>query len=251
MERRVFTKEILSSVLSFSLLDTLFTTNAFSNTIDPITKHWAKTLNEFCSDLRKETISPIEWQGQIENLYKEIELSELLKFIDFDNLIKGFEYPDLGVNTKTVKFPKLEGLPERTKFVKKIFGMKKNRAIIPHGHSNMASAHLIIKGEMHLRQYEKIRKEDNKLIIKPSIDKTFSLSESSSISDEKNNVHWFVARTETAFTFDVIMLDLKGEQYDIQNLDIYEKEDLKDGTMIVPVLDVQAALNKYGNETHH
>jgi len=174
-----------------------------------------------------------------------------LKFIDFDNLIKGFEYPDLGVNTKTVKFPKLEGLFESTIFVKKIFGMKKSRAIIPHGHSNMASAHLIIKGEMHLRQYDKIRKEDNKLIIKPSIDKTFLLGESSSISDEKNNVHWFVAKTETAFTFDVIMLDLKGEPYDIHNLDIYEKEDLKDGTIIVPVLDMQAALNKYGNETHH
>ena len=152
---------------------------------------------------------------------------------------RGFQYPDLGVHTKPIKFPKLEGLPERTVFVKKLFGMKKDRAIIPHGHSNMASAHLVLKGEMHLRHYEKIRKEESNLIIRPSIDKIVSLGESSSISDEKDNVHWFVANTESAFTFDIIILDLKGKAYDIHNLDIYEKQELSDGTLRVPILDVK------------
>ena len=115
----------------------------------------------------------------------------------------------------------------------------------------MASAHLILKGEMHLRHYEKIRKESNNLIIKPSIDKIAKLGESSSISDEKDNVHWFIAHTDTAFTFDVIMIDLNGKSYDIHNLDIYEKQNLSDGTMRVPLLDIETALKKYGKETHH
>ena len=129
--------------------------------------------------------------------------------------------------------------------------MKKDRAIIPHGHSNMASAHLILKGELHLRNYEKIRKEEKYLIIKPTIDKVVKIGESSSVSDEKDNVHWFIANTETAFTFDVIMLNLNQKKYDIHNLDIYEKQNLSDGTMRVPVLDVETALKKYGKETHH
>ena len=78
-----------------------------------------------------------------------------------------------------------------------------------------------------------------------------SVGESSSISDEKNNVHWFVANSDTAYTFDVILLDLAGEKYDIHNLDIYEKQDLSDGTMRVPIMDVATALKKYGKETHH
>jgi hypothetical protein len=146
MERREFTKGLLATVSSFTLMDSLFAFNAFGNSIEPITKQWAVKLQEYCSDLRKNTISIIEWQSLIEGLYKQIELEEILRFIEFDHLIKGFEYPDLGVNTKQVKFPKLEGLPDRTEFVKKIFGMKKHRAIIPHGHSNMVSAHLILKG---------------------------------------------------------------------------------------------------------
>jgi hypothetical protein len=187
---------------------------------------------------------------KIEELYAKVELQDILKFIDFDNLIKGFDYPDLGVSTKPVKLPKLNGLPERTVFVKKIFGMKKDRAIIPHGHSNMASAHLILNSEMHLRHYEKIHQEGQNLIIKPSIDRIAKVGDSSSISDEKDNVHWFIAKTETAFTFDVIMLDLNDKNYDIHNLDIYESEDQKNGTLKVPILDVQTALKKYGKQHH-
>ncbi|MGI9552949.1 MAG: hypothetical protein ACR2MT_17215 [Aurantibacter sp.] len=251
MNRRGFSKEILATVTSFALMDSLFAFNAFSKSIRPITEHWAQNLNEYCSDLKQQEITPFEWQEQVEQLFDTIELPELLKFIDFDSLQKGFQFPDLGVSTKPVVFPKLVGLPSTTVFVKKIFGMKKGRAIIPHGHSNMASAHLVLQGEMHLRHYEKIRKEYQNLVIKPTIDKTATIGQSSSISDEKDNIHWFVSNTETAFTFDVIMLDLNGEQYDIHNLDIYRKEDLSDGTMRVPIIDVETALKKYGKETHH
>lgn len=250
MDRREFAKGVLATVASFALMDSLFAFNAIGKNIKPITDNWAVELNEFCSDLKTDSISAIQWQQKIEELYSKIELAEILKFIDFENLIKGLEYPDLGVSTKQVKFPKLDGLPEKTVFIKKIFGMKKDRAIIPHGHSNMASAHLILEGEMHLRHYEKIQQDGKNLIIKPSVDRIVVLGESSSISDEKDNVHWFIANTETAFTFDVIMLDLNDKSYDIHNLDIYESEDLKNGTLKVPILDVHTALKKYGKQHH-
>ncbi|MCH7974140.1 MAG: hypothetical protein IH949_09690 [Bacteroidetes bacterium] len=98
---------------------------------------------------------------------------------------------------------------------------------------------------------KKSDRKKNNLIIKPTVDKMINLGESSSISDEKDNVHWFIANSESAFTFDVIMLDLNGKNYDIHNLDIYEKQDLSDGTLRVPILDVETALNKYGKVTHH
>lgn len=250
MDRRGITKGILATVSSFALMDSLFAFNAVGRHIKPITDHWAINLNDFCEDLKTKSITPLQWQQKIEELYAKVELEELLKFIDFKNLIRGLEYPDLGVSTKPVKFPTLNGLPERTIFIKKIFGMKKDRAIIPHGHSNMASAHVILKGEMHLRHYEKVEQDGQNLIIKPSVDRIAKIGESSSITDEKDNVHWFIANTETAFTFDVIMLDLNNKSYDIHNLDIYESEDLKNGMLKAPILDVQTALKKYGKQHH-
>jgi hypothetical protein len=251
MERREFTKGMIASVTSFGLMESLFAFNALLPAVLPVTKHWALQLHEYCSDLKKQTISVTEWQDQMELLYAKIELEELLQFIDFKNLQSGFSFPELGVATRHVKFPKLDGLPEHMVFVKKIFGMKKERAIIPHGHSNMSSAHLILKGEMHLRHYEKLDQDTSHLIIKPTIDKMVSIGESSTISDERDNIHWFVASTNSAFTFDVIMLDLKNNPYAIHNIDIYEKEELFDGTMRVPILNVETALKKYGKVTHH
>ncbi|WP_221412725.1 hypothetical protein [Fulvivirga lutimaris] len=232
-------------------MSSLFQTHAIGKHILPITKHWAIELNDYCNDLRKSAISVTEWQSQIESLFDSIPLDDLLKFIDFEQLVKSFDYPDLGVNTRKVTFPKLDGLPERTAFVKKIFGMKKDRAIIPHGHANMSSAHLVLKGEMRLRHYDNLGVEDYSMLIKPTIDKTIGIGESSSISDEKDNVHWFIAESETAFTFDIIILDLDDKPYNIYNLDIYAKENQHDGNFRVPILDVDTALKKYGKESHH
>ena len=251
MKRRTFTQQALAQVSSWLFIDSLLATNSIHTSIKPIIDHWAKELHTYCADLKQQSITPLEWQHKIESLYGQIELKEIMEFIDFNNLMKGFTYPDLGVHTKPVLFPKLEGLPRNTVFVKKIFGMKKSRAIIPHGHSNMASAHLILKGDMHLRQYEKIRQVENSLVIKPTMDKILSPGGYSSISDQRDNVHWFIANSDSAFTFDVIMLDLNSQTYDIHNLDIFEKRDLSDGSMQVPILDVQTALKKYGKETHH
>ena len=92
-------------------MDSVLASNAFSSTIRPVVKHWSVGLNQFCEDLKKQSITPMEWQEQVEMLYRVVELKELLQFIDFENLIKGFDYPDLGVNTRPVRFPRLEGLP--------------------------------------------------------------------------------------------------------------------------------------------
>lgn len=248
--RREFGKQVLGAALNYFLLESIFNSQAFAKPVVPIANHWAKQLSEFCNDLKLDKISPVLWQSQVEKLLNHIELTELLKFIDFDNLTRNFDYPDFGVNTKMVQFPKLDGLPEKTVFVKKIFGMKKGRAIIPHGHTNMSSAHLVLKGEFTLKHYDKVAEEDKYLLIKPTIDKTAGVGSSSSISDEKNNIHWFIANTVTAFTFDVIMLDLGGKAYDIHNLDMAAGEKTGKGLIRAPKMNVETALKKYGKQHH-
>ena len=251
VSRREFNQKISSSIISYALIESLFAFDAIAKPIAPITNHWSKQLNEKCKDLRLDTISQQEWQTAVETLFATINMDELLRFIEFDKLIKGFQYPDLGVNVKYVKFPKLAGIPQRTAFVKKIFGMKKGRAIIPHGHSNMASAHLVLKGDFALKHYNKIEEEKNHLIIQPTIDKKISVGDASSISDDQNNIHWFIADSDIAFTFDVIMLDLNEKHYDIHNIDILEGEKLSNGSIRAKKLDVQTALKKYGKQSHH
>jgi hypothetical protein len=158
------------------------------------------------------------------------------------------------VSIKPVDFPKLHGLPPQYAFYKKIFGLKKGRAIIPHGHKNMVSAHLIIKGEFELKHYDKVEEDGGHMIIRPTIDKIAAVGSASSISDEKNNVHWFKTRSDYAFTFDVIMTNLDpqhGRPYEIDNIDPLTAEKLSGNLLRVRKLDVDEALKKYGKEMHH
>lgn len=249
--RRQFGRQLVSLMTVYSLLETLYLTDAFGKPIKPITDHWAKQLNTLCLDLKKSALSQRQWQDQIEQLLSSIEMNDLLAFIDFEKLIHNFQYADLGVHTKPVKFPSVEGLPTNTVFVKKIFGLQKDRSIIPHGHSNMTSSHLVLKGELALRQFEKVEEDTSHVIIKPTVDRIAAVGDASSISDERNNIHWFIANSQHAFTFDVIMLDLGGKHYDIHNIDIRDGENISNGLIRAAKMDVDAALKKYGKETHH
>lgn len=254
MTRREFIEKSLSTLVSVSFLEMLITRDLLAGSIKEKTDHWAIQLNDMCRDLKKQAIRPSVWQTRIEALLGTVEQADLVKFIDFDKLTRAFQYPDLGVNTKYVTFPKIAGLPDDVQFVKKIFGMKQDRAIIPHGHKNMVSAHYVLFGEFDLKHYDKLGEDDTHLIITPTVDTVVKPGSVSSISDEKNNVHWFKARSEIAFTFDMLIFNVDpsfGKSYDIDNIDPYEAEEIRPNVWRAPKLDVDTALKKYGKETHH
>lgn len=251
MNRRELLKSMAGSVASYALLRTLFTRDAFAAAVRPVTTAWVKGLHEMSMDLSAGTITPGQWQAKISELFDQVEAGELLAAIDFDKLVQGFEYPDLGVNTKWVKFPELTGLPEKLAFYSKIFGMKRDRAIIPHGHRNMVSCHYVLQGELRLRHYEKVEEDGTHMVIEPTVDTLAKVGSHSSISDEKNNIHWLRATTETAFTYDVLIVDLNGRKYEVDNIDPQGAEKIAGGRLRVQKLDLEKALQKYGHEAHH
>jgi hypothetical protein len=254
LTRREFIAQSFGAVCSYFFFETLFTRGLFARPIQPLMAHWAKELNTICQDLRTQSLTLVQWQERVEALLNRIELAEMLRFLDFEKLTHGFEFPDLGVNTKPAPFPKLQGLPEDLAFHKKIFGVQQGRAIIPHGHKNMVSAHLVLKGEFELRHYDKLDEEGEHMIIKPTIERIAAAGSSSSISDEKNNIHWFITRSAHAFTFDVIMTNIDpkhGRPYEIDNIDPHSAEQLSGNLLRVRKLEVEEALKKYGKEMHH
>jgi hypothetical protein len=251
MDRRQFTQSLLLTVASHSLLQLLFTRDAFATPIRPITNSWVRDLNAMSADLKTGKIRPSDWQAKIQELYDRVELPDLLARIDFAKLSAGFDYPDLGIHTRSVEFPQLDGLPKDLVFVRKIFGMKKDRAILPHGHKNMVSCHYVLKGDFRLRHYDKVEEDETHMLIEPTIDHLVGPGTHSSISDEKNNIHWLQAKTETAFTFDVIVLDLQGKPADVENIDPDRAERLGGGKLRVRKLEVAEALRKYGHDMHH
>ena len=208
LSRREFTQQALGSILSLSLLETLFQCDAFADDAKPATVKWLNDVNQLGWDLKDKNLSQIEWQKKIEELYTKADVADFLRLIDFDKLTHNLELVDKGAKSLTVKFPQVEGVPEKVSWGRQIFALKKGRSVVPHGHNNMATAFLILKGDLRGRHYDRVRDEAEHMIIRPTVDRKFGPGECSTVSDYTDNVHWFQAITEPAFIFNLHVMDL-------------------------------------------
>ena len=209
LNRREFARNTLGSLLSYSLLETMFRKYAFAVEIKPVAIKWLADVNSLAADVRGQKIPQIEWQKQVETLFKKIDVADVLKLIDFEAITKNLKIVDNGANSLRPKFPKVEGLPTEYVFGRQVFALKKDRSVVPHGHNNMATAFLILKGDMRGRLYDRLKDEKEHILIKPTVDRAFKAGETSSISDDKDNVHWFQATSETAFIFNIHVLEVR------------------------------------------
>ena len=208
ISRRLFTQNTLSSVLSYSLLEACFSGDVFGDKVSPITTSWFNDLNQLGLDLKDNKISQLVWQEKLEELYARVQLAELLELIDFDKLTKTLELEDKGARSLRFSFPKIAELPDKFVYGKQVFALKKGRSVVPHGHNNMATAFIILKGDFHGRHYDRLEDEKEHVIIRPTIDKNFSPGDFSTVSDFKDNVHWFQATSEPAFIFNIHVLNV-------------------------------------------
>jgi hypothetical protein len=208
LDRRQFSRQTLGSLLTFSLLDWVGTRDAFAAEVKPITTAWLKQLNDLAAEVKGQSLKQLDWQKQVEALYAKVDLPDLLKLIDFDKLTSNVDLPDHGARSLRPAFPEIEGVPTKLVFGRQVFAMKPGRSVVPHGHNNMATAFLILKGNFQGRHYDRLQDEKEHLIIRPTIDRRFGAGEYSSVSDYKDNVHWFTAQDDVGYIFNIHVMDV-------------------------------------------
>ena len=249
--RRDFTSNSIKTILSVSLLEHLCATDLLANKDKYTAKKWLHAVHEIGRSVKETKISQTQWQKEVEELFQnKIELNELLKLINFDQIEKSAKFVDNGARSIRPKLPRSNGFPERLAFGSQVFALKKGRSVVPHGHNNMATAFIVLKGNFHGRHYDRISDEKEHMIIRPTIDDRFGPGQTSSVSDDKDNVHWFKAEDEPAFIFNIHVLGLpnkKGAPRRTGRLYIDpEGEKLGNGLIRAPFIDSKKAHQKYG-----
>jgi hypothetical protein len=209
LSRREFTEQTVGSLLTWSLLQTLFSRQAFGAEVQPIAAKWLAELNAMSLDLKAEKLTPVQWQKQVEQLLGRVELTELMTFIDFDKLTKDAPLKELGETSLRPAFPEVEGLPTKLVYGHQVFALNSGRSVVPHGHDNMATAFLVLKGEFHGRCYDRLEDDREHMILRPTIDRTFGKGSVSTVSDVKDNVHWFRATTDGSYIFNIHVMSVK------------------------------------------
>jgi hypothetical protein len=168
---------------------------------------WLADLDRLGRDCRDQKLGQKDWQKQVEELFSKVDVPDFLKFIDFERLQKRLaSFDGKGALSLSVNLPAGDGVPKSFVFGRQVFGVKKGRSVVPHGHNNMATAFLILKGGFRGRLYDRVADEEKHLILAPTIDREFPAGGTSTISDQKDNVHWFEALTDEAFIFNIHVL---------------------------------------------
>lgn len=209
--RRSFNHKLLSSLTAFGLIETLFGNDLFAESVKPVVSDWVRDLQTLSQDLKAHKLKDLEFQAKLEALYARVELPELLRLVELDRLAERVKYPEKGAANLGFDLSKVEGLPARLAFGKQIFAMKKGRSVVPHGHDNMCTGFIILRGSFRGRHYDRVEDHKDHYLIRPTLDRPFKPGESSTVSDHRDNVHWFVAESDTGFIFNIHVLGYNPE----------------------------------------
>jgi hypothetical protein len=248
LSRRTFTGHMLGSLLTFSLVKSLDDVDVLAHTVRPIVRTWLIEMEDVTRRLRRGQLKTIEWQGLIESLLSRVDMNDLLSAIDFDKLSKAAVFPEDHESAEELKFRHTKGLPRKLSFIPFFYAMKKGTAIVPHGHRNMTSMHMMLKGQAHGWQFERIADEEQYLTIRPANDMVQEVGAVTTVSDQKNNIHWFKALSEPVFMFNIGVFslshskDFSGRDY----VDPLGGEKLKDGLIRARRIEVKEAYKLYG-----
>jgi hypothetical protein len=177
----------------------------------PVIGQWVRNLHQLGQDLKNQKLKDIDFQTKLEELYRRVDLPELLRFLDLDRVSQAVKYPDRGAANLGADLTRVEGLPQRLVFGKQIFAMRKGRSVVPHGHDNMCTGFIVLKGDFTGKHYDRVEDNADHYLIKPTIDRSFKPGECSTISDHKDNVHWFKAESETGFIFNIHVMGYNPE----------------------------------------
>jgi hypothetical protein len=205
--RREFSRDALQTLTALALIEGLWSRRLLGDDVKPIIDRWFRELITISKDVREHRTKDVEFQDALERLFQRVDLNSLLKTLDFDQIAAGVNFPEKGAKSLTVDFARVGSLPAGLPFGGQIFAMRSGRSVVPHGHNNMATGFVVLKGNFRGRHYDRVEDHADHYIIRPTIDRVFRPGEFSTISDHKDNIHWFTAEGETGFLFNIHVVE--------------------------------------------
>ena len=212
---------------------------------------WIVRQDEAARALAAGRITPRAWMDEIEHLAAEIDVAELMATVNRSRLTAAGAGGTNDPKKRHVRFlDDATGEPRQLAYGAALFDFEPRNVITPHGHRHMVSAHLVVDGRLRVRNYDRVRDDGDAMVIRPTRDYVAHVGMISTMSSERDNIHWFVPQGGRAATFDVVISDLDPGQpsYDIKAIDPLRGERLADGTIRAPIIGFDDASARYTSE---
>ncbi|MEK6302748.1 MAG: hypothetical protein AABO41_18715 [Acidobacteriota bacterium] len=207
--RREFASQMGSSLVTFLLVRTLCRDDVIAGPASGAANRSLIEMERLSNALASGKLEPLEWQRGIESSLAHIELRDLLASIDYDRLARNVVLSGDYEWVEQIALSRKQGLPGSLSFSPHFYALQKGQAIVPHGHHNMATMHMVLRGQARVRQFERVADDPQYMTIRPTKDKVSRPGELSTISDQSENIHWFVALTEPVYLFNIGVYDIQ------------------------------------------
>ena len=246
--RRAFTRNMLGPLLTFSLVKSLSKAEALGHPVRAIVRPWVLEMERATKAMRAGRLSQKEWQESIQQLLARVDLSDLLRAIDYPTLTKAVVFRESHESVLDIDLGKREGLKADLSFASFFYAMKKGVAIVPHGHRNMATMHMVLAGEAQALHYDRVANDDDYLIIRQVSDEVARPGHASTVSDESTNIHWFKTTSDTVFMFNIGVFEINpkkpftGREY----IDPLNGDKMEHGAIRAKRLSQEEAYRIYG-----
>ena len=151
-----------------------------------------------------------------------------------------------------VPWPEVEGFPKALRFGHKLFVYRKGSVTPPHAHNYMVSAHLILRGEVRTRTFHRVQDLETSILLKPTRDEIPKPGTLVTMSDERDNVHWFEGVSERSISFDIPVVDINPDKQYRHPAEVYNQIYLDptgapraDGTIEAPIIEFRDSVRKF------
>ncbi len=218
--RRDAIKLSAGSLLAASFLNHAASIGCAMGPVEDHLESWKQRLGSVSNKLGKGAISGLQWQEEMDRIYGDTPIPDLLKTIQFDDLKEGILKQDLKTRGELFVDIAIPGVADAVTgsepdqvLISKLAYVQKGRNIPPHGHGNMVSAFLCVSGDFRVQLFDKIEDHQDEMIVRQTLDeKHATVGTWSSISDYKNNVHWLTANSANCFLFTCKLIRLEPQR---------------------------------------
>lgn len=248
LTRRSFSARTLQALLAASLLQHSARAGALRGSLKSGARPWLRRLEDASASLASGKTGGLAWQREVEESLGALDLADLLRSLDFEALAAGARFPAEGEGMERLYLLDDAGKLQPLTFRPFLFTLARGTAVVPHGHHNLATMHMVLAGQARVRHFDKLEATATHMLIRPFSDVQAGPGAVSTVSDEHQNVHWFNALSDRVFMFNIGVYQLRpGSSGERDYVDPLGGEPAGGGTIRAPRLARSEAYAKYGH----
>lgn len=186
----------------------------------------------------------------------------------FQPLLTGNEFKSLIERSKKQddQFELLRRHIDEKRYTVLLYKVAENEVHAPHHHHNVASTQILVEGRLHLREYDRVRRNDNgQLVARQTSERFLKPGDAFQSSEWKNNIHWFQAINGPAIIFNTNARGFETNTFDAsegsfgrryvdptsqsKNVDTQQANLKEDHEIICEEFDANEAIKRFANKS--